>query len=81
MTDGVDASMEAMKMTQLDAPVDPIGREPELHELPTRHHAVLSLGQLDDRAVTWAVLTAYITVKTAHVSHTAHPATDFVTRG
>jgi hypothetical protein len=44
--DRVDPAMEAMKEAGAHATLDRLGRESECNQLPVRHDAVLSCGQI-----------------------------------
>ena len=52
MADRVDAGMKAMKATGPGRPLDDVGAEPELPELPDPDDAVLAACEPGDRSVT-----------------------------
>jgi hypothetical protein len=81
VADGIHATMEAVEAARLKAPMDLASREPQRQELPRCHDAVLSVGHLGDLTVTWTILTTYTVASIVHVSHPAHRANNFVTRG
>ncbi len=51
MTNGIHASMQAMKAARSQSDLDPVPTDSECHQLSSCHHAVLSISQLRDAVV------------------------------
>ena len=66
MAHGIHADVEAVEPPRSDAVVDRAPGEADVEQLPVRHDAVLSVGQLGHEQVMWAVSSMDVVFETAH---------------
>jgi hypothetical protein len=77
MADGIDASVEVMKAADAHAVAYGLAAQPSRQELPTRHDAVLSLGEPTDHhigtLVTFDVQRTFKVITVGHGLEDARP--------